>query len=95
MSLHAKASSGELLHLERRLKRTVRLCKAIYQNNEYISLVKEAIESDDLTYASQLFHELELEDQKLLMTAPLYGGPFTTIERGIMRGLWDVRAEDF
>lgn len=86
--------SGEVSLLNKQLKRTVRLCKAIYANAEYIVSIKDALNGDDLVYAGQLFHELDFEDQRLLMMAPSKGGPFTTKERGILRDVWEVSPDD-
>lgn len=85
---------GEIEHMDRALKRTVRLCQAITRNMDSLIVIKEALALDDTTFASQVFHEIDFKDQRLLMSAPTKGGPFTTQERGIMRGLWEVSAED-
>ena len=87
-------NNGQAKHFEQAYKRTVRLCKAIYDNYDYIVQIKDCLNTGDLTGASQLFHELSIEDQKLLLIAPTFGGPFMTGERGILKNLWEIKADE-
>ena len=50
-----------------------------------VSAIKEAIESNDLPFACQLYAELGHEAQEALYKAPSKGGIFTTTERTFMR----------
>ena len=50
-----------------------------------VSAIKEAIQSDDLPFACQLYAELGHETQEALYKAPSKGGIFTTAERNYMR----------
>ena len=50
-----------------------------------VSAIKEAIASDDLPFACQLYAELGHEAQEALYKAPSKGGIFTTAERTYMR----------
>jgi len=84
----------EVEHWKGQYRRTVRLCKAIYDYSDYIALIKKAIEAEDLTEASVLFNEIDFETQSLLLIAPSKGGPFTTKERAEVTKLWDVQIQD-
>ena len=86
---------GETELLQHTIKRTVSLCKAITANMDTITCIKAAILAEDTTLADQLFHELEPIEQKLLLIAPTKGGPFTTAERGILRGLWRITPDEW
>lgn len=88
------ARQKELAQLEHKYKRTIRLCKAIYENYTYIDLIKIHIGNEDNCYASQLWNELDYEVQKLLITAPTFGGPFTTEEVKKIKELWEISAND-
>lgn len=80
--------------LKAKVKRTAKLCQVIFEYHDYIVLIKEALERDDEPEASALFNELDFHTQELLLTAPLYGGAFTTQERERVKNLWEVSSED-
>jgi len=84
----------EVLHLKNTLKRSVRLCKAIWEERDTISAIKEALDAEDLIYVGQLWNELDYSVQKLLITAPSKGGVFTTEERKIVTSVWEVSEQD-
>lgn len=86
--------SSRVAHLERAHKRTVRLCKLIWEYREYIQGIKDLLYLEDLPGASELLNELDYEVSQLLMTAPRYGGPFETWERAELKKVWDVSIED-
>jgi len=77
-------------------ERTVKLCKCIAENTSSINEIKFALHEDvaDDLWASQLWNELDPETQKLLITAPRFGGPFTTKERANIRDLWEITEGD-
>ena len=79
---------------EGKFKRTVRLCKAIKSYWPYIEEIQMRLEQEDDCAASQLWNELDYPIQKLLITAPLYGGPFTTAEVMKIRSLWEISTDD-
>ncbi len=84
----------EILMLKSKLKRSQNVCKAIWEYKEYVEEIKCYLLTDELTAAEELFEELDYGVQKLLMTAPTKGGPFTTAERATMRSIWKIKAED-
>ena len=84
----------EALHWKRKFERTVSLCRTILEYCDYIELIKAELAAGDVTGASQLWHELEYPVQKLLITAPRFGGPFTTEERAKIKELWEISADD-
>jgi len=84
----------EVTQLKGKLKRTVRLCKAIYQYRDYIVDIKDYLAKEDDLGASEDWNELDYEVQKLLITAPLFGGPFTTAEVKKIRELWEISADE-
>ena len=59
--------------------------EAARNNWQSVSAIKEAIASDDLPFACQLYAELGHEAQQKLYKAPSKGGIFTTAERNYMR----------
>lgn len=77
-----------------KFKRTVKLCKAIYEYRDYIEQIKQCLSSGDVLGASELWNELDYNVQQQLITAPLFGGPFTTSERKQVTELWEVSLED-
>ena len=79
---------------EKKFKRTVSLCRAIWEYCDYIQLIKGELDAGDVTGASQLWHELDYPVQKLLITAPRFGGPFTTAEVKQIKELWEISVED-
>ena len=79
---------GKEAHLKSELKRSVLLSKAIYTEYYSITAIKEALALNDVIYAQQLWDELDLEIQKLLMIAPSKGSPFTTSERAKISSFW-------
>ena len=84
----------EVLKLKWRLKRAAKLCKAIYEYRDYIEQIKQCLDNNDVLGASELWNELDYKVQELLLTAPLYGGPFTTKEVAKVKALWEVSVED-
>ena len=84
----------EALHWKGKFERTVSLCRAIWEHCDYIELIKAELTAGDLTGASQLWHELDYPVQKLLITAPRFGGPFTTEERKKIKELWEISIDD-
>ena len=88
------ARHKEVAHWKAKYKRTVRLCKAIFNKADYINWIKYYLNRQDILGASELWNELDYEVQKLLITAPLHGGPFTTAERAKIKELWDISTDD-
>ena len=84
----------EVSHWKGKFKRTVSLCKAIWEYCDYVELIKGELAAEDDMGASELWNELEYPVQKLLITAPLYGGPFTTEEVKKIKQLWEISVED-
>ena len=74
--------------LKSTLKRTVRLCKAIWTERDTIEQIKAELSSGALDYAQGLWDDLDLETQQLLITAPSKGGAFTTEERAQITEFW-------
>ena len=76
-------------------KNCIKLCKCIWENYRIISDLKYYINEGNMDLAaSEVWNELDPEVQKLLITAPRYGGPFTTEERAKIRDLWEVSIDD-
>ncbi len=90
----AFSNHREVEALKSKLKRTQILCKTIYKYYDYIYEIKSYIEQERLQGAQELFEELDYPIQALLMTAPKFGGAFTTKERAIMKTLWKITVED-
>ena len=88
------ARQKELAQLKSKYERTVRLCKCIWEHCDYIELIKGELSADDTLGASELWHELDYPVQKLLITAPLFGGPFTTEEVKKIKELWEISVQD-
>ena len=86
--LHSRDMEVSLL--KAKLKRAELTSKAIWEYRDYIAEIKEFIGLEELTGASEEWNELEYDIQKRLYTAPLYGGPFTTKERAIIRDFWKI-----
>jgi hypothetical protein len=86
--------NGEADKLRKDLARTKALCKAIWEYHDYIEEIKNYLDNDDLTGADQLWHELDYSTQRLLIIAPLHGGPFNTQERAQIKGLWRISTDD-
>jgi hypothetical protein len=59
-----------------------------------MSEIKEFIADEDLESASGYWNDLDYDIQKLLITAPLFGGIFTTKERAIVKSLWKISVGD-
>ena len=79
---------------EAKYKRTVRLCKAIREYDITIDYIKSGLACDDPLQASEGWNELDYSVQKILITAPRFGGPFTTAEVKKIKSLWDISVED-
>lgn len=86
-----RARQKEIDILNDKLKRTVRLCKAIMENMPSIECIKLALSNDCELEASEAWNELDEHTQNLLITAPTFGGPFTTNERAKLTELWDKK----
>jgi len=84
----------EVVMLKQKLKRTQILCKTIWNYRDYIEQIKVCLNNGDNLGASELWDELDYNIQKLLITAPLFGGPFTTKERGVIRDMWKITVDD-
>jgi hypothetical protein len=89
-----KARQKEVAHWKNKYKRCVRLCKAIMDNINSVLYIKDCFDREDNLGASEAWNELEPEVQKLLITAPTYGGPFTTEERAKVKDIWEVTADN-
>jgi hypothetical protein len=94
MNISDLNSNKEVALLKKQLKRTHRLCRAIYDYHDYLVEIKEFIAQEDLESASGYWNDLDYDIQKLLITAPLYGGIFTTKERAIVKSLWKISVSD-
>ena len=88
------ARHKEVAHWKGKYERTVRLCRAIEQYRPYVGDIKGCLSLGDDCGASQLWNELDYPVQKLLITAPRFGGPFTTAERAKIKELWEISIED-
>ena len=84
----------EVETLKSKLKRSQEVSKAIWKYRDYLEEIIDYLKLEEPVGAGELFEEIPYKAQKLLMTAPLYGGVFTTAERAIMRTLWIVKQED-
>ena len=87
-------SGKEAAHYKRKYERTVKLCKAIMDNYNSIDDIKFWLSREDNLGASECWNELDYPVQKLLITAPRFGGPFTTAERAKIKELWEISADD-
>ncbi len=88
------AGGKEAAHWKGKYKRSVRLCKRIWEYRQYISDIKYYLARADDCGASELWNELEYDVQKDLITAPRFGGPFTTQERAKIKELWEISADE-
>jgi len=89
-----KARHKEVALWKQKYERTVRLCKAIWEERASIECIKYDLEHDYALGASEAWNELDYPVQELLITAPRFGGPFTTQERTKLKELWDVSITD-
>lgn len=80
--------------LKSKLKHAQSVSKAIWEYRAYIEDIKEYISLEEIIGAAELWNELDYEVQKLLNTAPRYGGAFTTEERSVIRSFWEIKEED-
>lgn len=83
----------ELALWKGRYKRCIRLSKAILHEIDTILYIKEKIAAGDSLGVSEAWNELDYDVQKLLITAPTYGGPFTTKERSEINNIWTITVE--
>ena len=88
--LHGK----EAAHWKKKYERTVKLCKVIWIQRHMISTIQHLMEDDEEEMAMEFWDSLEYETQKLLITAPRFGGPFTTQERAKIKELWEITSDD-
>ena len=84
------ARGREAAHWKVKYKRTVRLCKCIWENRTSLECIKLALSNECELEAAEAWNELDYETQKLLITAPRFGGPFTTQERAKIKELWEI-----
>ena len=87
------AGGKEAAHWKGKYERSIDLCKAIWEYHYYIEEIKLMLKNDPVG-AAQMWNELDYQVQKLLITAPLYGGPFTTEERARVKELWEISTDD-
>ncbi len=57
----------------------------VAENIDSICVIKEHINSGDMSTAAEAWYELPEEDQRILWVAPSKGGMFTTIQREIIK----------
>ena len=88
------ARHKEVAHWKGKYERTVMLCKAIWGERSSIAWIKDYLDAGDDLGASETWNELDYPVQKLLITAPRFGGPFTTAEVKKIKELWEVTIED-
>ena len=88
------ARHKEVAHWKGKYERTVRLCKLVYTDYHLIGIIKRCLRLERYPDASELWNELDTPVQKLLITAPRFGGPFTTAEVKQIKELWEVSIED-
>lgn len=74
--------------------RCIRLARRVWEYRLYLEDIKDALKAGDYVGASQLWNELDYDVQKDLITAPRFGGPFTTSERAKIKELWEISAND-
>jgi hypothetical protein len=76
-----KLSNGQIFAL-------LRMTTTLQENNVMgtVVVIRDSIESGDLSYAQQLWGELSEPEQTALWVAPKFGGIFTTKERSIIKG---------
>lgn len=94
MGIVATAKDGEIEKLNQTIRRTVRLCKVIWEYRDYIEEIKGYIDREELVGAAELWNELDYAVQKYLIIAPRYGGAFTTEERALIKGFWEISESD-
>jgi len=92
--MKAPSRDREMEKLQQTLKRTVRLCKLIWEERYVIGQIKDYLASEDYQRASDLWNELDYPTQNLLITAPRKGGVFTTEERARVNDFWEVTIGD-
>ena len=74
--------------------RAIKVCKAIWDERATIECIKLALANDCELEAAEAWNELDYPVQRLLITAPRYGGPFTTQERAKIKELWEISANE-
>jgi|GEM_PF-2559975 len=86
----------DLALLQGKYERTVRLCKAIWEHNDLIYEIKYWLNMGEINNCEveDLWNDLDYPVQKLLITAPRFGGPFTTEERAKIKKLWEISADE-
>ena len=94
MANNENVHGKEAVLLKKQLKHTQMVCKAIWNYRDYIEEIKDYISKDQPVGAGELWNDLAYNIQKLLITAPTKGGPFTTNERAIIKTLWNVTVDD-
>lgn len=70
---------------DKAMDRVLRSMALVRANLDQIIEIKQAIESDDYVYGSQLWFEFNEYERNTLFLAPSKGGIFTTPEREAIR----------
>ncbi len=81
----ALEETGEHKLTPGQVSKLIRHNEVLRDNLESVTAIKEAINSEDSTYARQLWQELSEDEQIALYVAPTYGGIFTTSERKVIK----------
>lgn len=80
--------------LSRQLKHSQKLCRILMDEYHTVRSIQYALGRDDEQAASDVWNELDYHIQKLLITAPRKGGPFTTEERAKVKAIWQISQQD-
>lgn len=88
-----EAGEKEVTHLKGKLKRTYLMSRAIWEHREDIEEIKSNLDTN-LEYAMGVWNDLDYYIQALLITAPRFGGVFTTQERAKITENWTVTVEE-
>ena len=84
----------EVSLLKSKHKQCIDLCRAIWEERGSIECIKIALSNDCELEAAEAWNELDYPVQKLLITAPRFGGPFTTEERAKIKSIWEISTDD-
>jgi len=66
----------------------------VRKNWEDLDEMKTAWQSEDDSYAGQIWNEMDYKDQSALILAPTKGGILTTDQIKRLKGFWNVTIED-
>lgn len=61
------------------------LKQAIERNQDSINVIKEGIATNNISAAAEAWFELSNEEKSSIWVAPSKGGPFTTVERDVIK----------